>query len=167
MDQLLVGGLDRLPMAVAAILLALVLVLLLDLRSPRKVLLAMTPLLGGCALAVAVLLALNIPASVLMLAGFPLLFGIGVDDGVHVLHRWDEGTPDIAESVSSTGRAIFFTSFTTSIGFSILFLINHNGLSSLALLVNLGVMACFLSSVTLLPALASLTEGRRPPATPP
>ena len=162
MDQLLVGGLDRLPMAVAAILLALVLVLLLDLRSPRKVLLAMTPLLGGCALAVAVILALNIPASVLMLAGFPLLFGIGVDDGVHILHRWDEGAPDIAESVSSTGRAIFFTSFTTAIGFSILFLINHNGLSSLALLVNLGVMACFLSSITLLPALASLTEGKRP-----
>ncbi|MBK9646503.1 MAG: MMPL family transporter, partial [Deltaproteobacteria bacterium] len=167
MDQLLVGGLDRLPMAVAAILLALVIVLLLDLRSVRKVALAMTPLIGGCALAVAVILALNIPASVLMLAGFPLLFGIGVDDGVHILHRWDEGAPDIAESVSSTGRAIFFTSFTTAIGFSILFLINHNGLSSLALLVNLGVMACFLSSITLLPALASLTEGKRPPATPP
>jgi predicted RND superfamily exporter protein len=162
MDQLLVGGLDRLPMAVAAILLALVIVLLLDLRSVRKVALAMTPLIGGCALAVAVILAFNIPASVLMLAGFPLLFGIGVDDGVHILHRWDEGAPDIAESVSSTGRAIFFTSFTTAIGFSILFLINHNGLSSLALLVNLGVMACFLSSVTLLPALASLTEAKRP-----
>lgn len=166
MDQLLVGGLDRLPVAVGAILCALVVVLLFDLRSPRKVALAMTPLLGGCALAVAVILALNIPASVLMLAGFPLLFGIGVDDGVHILHRWDEGAPDIAESVSSTGRAIFFTSFTTAIGFSILFLINHNGLSSLALLVNLGVMACFLSSVTLLPALASLTEPPRPPADP-
>jgi hypothetical protein len=33
-------------------------------------------------------------------------------------------------------------------------------------LVNLGVMACFLSSVTLLPALASLTENKPPPVTP-
>jgi len=153
-DDLLVGGVDRLPLSLGLTVLALGLILSLDLRHPKKVLVALVPVVLGSFVAIGIIIALRIPISILMLASFPIVFGIGIDDGVHILHRWDEGGEDVAKAVAATGKAILFTSVTTSLGFSVLFLLNHAGLAGMATLVVLGVGTCFVTSVTLLPVLA-------------
>ncbi|MCP4918907.1 MAG: MMPL family transporter [Proteobacteria bacterium] len=153
-DDLLVGGVDRLPLTASLVLLGLVVILVIDLRDAKKVLVALVPLLLGTTVAVAIIIALGIPISVLMLAAFPLVFGIGIDDGVHIIHRFGEGGEDPAAAVAATGKAILFTSLTTGLGFSILFLLNHRGLAGLATLVVIGVATCFVTSVTVLPVLA-------------
>ncbi len=159
-DDLLVGGIDRLPMSLGFTVLALGAILALDLRSPRKVLVALVPVVLGSFVAIGLIIALSIPISILMLASFPIVFGIGIDDGVHILHRWEEGGEDVSAAIAATGRAILFTSLTTSLGFSVLFLLNHRGLAGLASLVVLGVGTCFVTSVTLLPVLARWASSR-------
>lgn len=159
-DQLLVGGVKRLPIAMAAILASLFLIVGLDLRSFRRSLLALVPLTVACIVAVGIVLAFRVPVSVLMLAGYPLLFGIGIDNGVHILHRAEESQGDLAKAVSSVGKAILFTAGTTAFGFSILFFLNHRGMEGLALVVVLGVVTCFLTSITVLPVLAARFGGK-------
>jgi predicted RND superfamily exporter protein len=153
-DRLVVGGLEGVPWAMAAIMAALSIILWADLGRPKRVLVALVPLVLGTLVALALLLAFNMPISVLMMSAAPVVFGIGIDDGVHILHRYDEGDKDIATAVGATGKAILFTSVTTSLGFSILFLLNHRGLAGLAAMVLLGVTTCFVSSITVLPVLA-------------
>ena len=153
-DDLLVGGVDRLPLTATLVLLGLVVILVIDQRDPKKVLVALVPLVLGSTVGVGIIIAAGIPISVMMIAAFPLVFGIGIDDGVHILHRFGEGGEDPAAAVAATGKAILFTSITTGLGFSILFLLNHRGLAGMATLVVIGVATCFVTSVTVLPVLA-------------
>jgi hypothetical protein len=89
--------------------------------------------------------------NVLALGALPLIFGIGVDDGVHLVHRYrEDGDPVTA--CASVGRAILLTTITTLISFGALLLLNHVGLATLGLLVGTGVAFCFLTSVTVFPA---------------
>ncbi len=157
-EDLLIGGMDRLPFAMGAVLLSLLIILWMDLRRLSAVLVALVPLILGGTAAVGTVIALKVPISVLMLSAFPVVFGIGIDDGVHILHRWEEAEGgDVAPAVAATGKAILFTTVTTGLGFGILFLLNHRGLAGMATLVLIGVGTCFVSSITVLPALASLT----------
>ena len=62
----------------------------------------------------------------------PLIIGIGIDDGVHMLHRYRiEGRGSIPIVVKYTGRAILLTSLTTMIGFGSMGLASHKGMASM------------------------------------
>ena len=158
-DDLLVGGVDRLPLSLSLTILALGLILTLDLRNPKKVLVALVPVALGSFVAIGIIIALGVPISILMLASFPIVFGIGIDDGVHILHRWEEGGENVGDAIAATGKAILFTSLTTSLGFAVLFLLNHRGLAGMATLVVIGVATCVVTSITLLPVLARWASG--------
>lgn len=159
-DQILVGGIRRLPVALAAILICLIGIITWDLRSFRHTLLALIPLTVACFVAVGVVLAMRIPVTVLMLAAYPLLFGIGIDNGVHILHRAEEAGDDIPRAVAQVGKAILFTSGSNVFGFSILFLLNHRGMEGLAMVVSIGVTTCCVTSLTLLPVLLRRFPGK-------
>ena len=152
-DYLLVGGVERTKGSLGLILLALFVMLFLDLRDPRLVAVALIPLICGSVVGLGVMLWLERPITLVMLSAFPLIFGIGIDDGVHLVHGWKEGG-DLAPTVSRVGAGILFTSISTSLSFGVLLGLDHNGFEGLALLVILGVGSCFLASVTLLPVLA-------------
>jgi predicted RND superfamily exporter protein len=82
----------------------------------------------------------------------PLLIGLGVDNGVHIIHGYLERrkTP---EALASTALAIFITSSTTLVSFGALLLARTPGLRLLgeAALLGLGFNTIF--SLTFLPAL--------------
>ena len=98
--------------------------------------------------------------TVITLIAFPLIFGIGIDYAVHILHRYKE-EQNVVTAVSRTGRAIGYTSITTVIGFGILMLTNHNGLIGVGFLITIGITLCFISSVTVLPAALALSNKRK------
>jgi predicted RND superfamily exporter protein len=148
-------------------LLAIIVVLYLDFRAVRPVLLALAPLLIGVMLTMGVLgfvgCALN-PANMIAL---PLIVGVGVDNGVHVLHDYlsrRRGSGPYLLS-KSTGMGILVAGLTTILGFGALMLSSHRGLAGLGLILALGVTFSLLASLVFLPAVLNLSS-RTWPTTP-
>jgi uncharacterized protein len=157
----LVNSLDELPISVLTVGLLVLSVVALDLRRPLMALLVFIPLLYASVLAVGLVVLSGQVISVLMLGGLPLILGIGVDDGVHLVHRYfEDPRRGIVEAVAETGKAIFMTSVTTMVSFGGLMLMNHHGLTGLGFLVTVGVALCFVVSVTVFPAALALLYGR-------
>ena len=85
-----------------------------------------------------------------------IVFGIGVDDSIHVMHRiQEEGeTPHgMASSVEQTGQTVFETTATTVSGIAAGFLAAFPGLENFFMLMSLLIIFAFLTSVFLLPSL--------------
>jgi hypothetical protein len=96
------------------------------------------------------------------LIALPLVLGIVVDDGIHVVHRFRED-PDLLSALvsGSTAQAITLTSWTTMIGFGSLLLCRHQGIFSLGLLLTLGVGIAWVLSLILLPVILGYRRPQR------
>lgn len=97
------------------------------------------------------------PANLIVL---PLILGIGVDDGVHVIHDFRMQPPGRYQTSSSTINAIMLTSLTSMIGFGSMMLAAHRGLASLGLVLVIGVGSCLFVSLVTLPAILTLLSPR-------
>lgn len=96
------------------------------------------------------------------LAVLPILLGIGIDDGLHVVvGALRNPTAGIAGSAREAGRAMVLTSLTTSVGFGSLALSHVPGLQRAGQLVAAGMVACLLATLVALPALDTLIRSRR------
>jgi predicted RND superfamily exporter protein len=99
------------------------------------------------------------------LIGVPIILGIGIDDGVHVLQRWKEttgsGVERIRESYKFVGRAILMTSLTTMIGFGSLGFYALKAIATFGIFLFFGVGFCFVATITALPAMIGLVQERR------
>ena len=97
--------------------------------------------------------------SMMNFMAMPLIIGIGVDYGVHILHRYRiEGNGSVPLVMKFTGRAILLTSLTTMIGFGSMATGTHVGMAVFGLTLFFGVGACFISSSFILPAVITLCE---------
>ncbi|MDA0284155.1 MAG: MMPL family transporter, partial [Planctomycetota bacterium] len=132
--------------------------LVLNPRSVAFTLLALLPPVLGGLLSYGMLALFGIsfnPANLILL---PLILGIGVDDGVHVLHDFRTQSGDYRLS-ASTMNAIVLTSLTSMIGFGSMMIAAHRGLYSVGLVLVIGVGSCLFVSLVPLPAI--LTTVRR------
>ncbi len=144
-------------LASALAVLSVFLLLLMDFRKISLTLIAMTPLILGAVWMVGLMTTVGLPFTFVNVMGIPLIIGIGIDDGVHLLHRYRvEGYGKSEVVLKSTGKAILLTSLTTMAGFGSLLLAKYRGFGSLGSLLFLGVAACFITTVLFLPALVSL-----------
>ncbi|MFH0881960.1 MAG: MMPL family transporter [bacterium] len=145
-------------------LIAIALLLLLHFRGPLG-LLAILPLMGGSAMMLGALYLVGIKYNFMNLIAVPIILGIGIDDGVHALHRWREtsgfGAERIRESYKFVGRAILMTSLTTMIGFGSLGFYALKAISTFGIFLFFGVGFCFITSITALPAMIGLVQERR------
>jgi predicted RND superfamily exporter protein len=85
-----------------------------------------------------------------------IVFGIGVDDSIHVMHRIrEEGeTPTgIANAIEETGQTIFETTATTVAGIAAGFIAAFPGLENFFMLICLLIFFAFITSAFLLPAI--------------
>lgn len=136
---------------------ALLLLLLVDFRSLRFTLLAVAPLSIGIAWMWGSMSLMGMEYTYVNIIAFPLIIGIGVASGVHILHRYrQEGTRDVAPVVRFTGMAVFLSAATTMVGFGSLALAQHQGAAGLGVLLLVGVGSCLLSATLFLPALLQL-----------
>ena len=83
----------------------------------------------------------------------PVVLGIAVDDGVHVVHRFLAERGDLARTLAGTGRSVVLTSATTLAAFGTLALTSHRGLASFAIALIVGVASALALSVLVLPVL--------------
>jgi hopanoid biosynthesis associated RND transporter like protein HpnN len=140
---------------------AITLYLILTLRNFKTTLLVLLPTLAGAVLTLGLMRLTGVQFNLANLVILPLILGIGVVDGVHILHRCREA-PECGENVisKSTGQAVILTSLTTMIGFGSLMVADHQGVYSVGLVLTLGVGSCMITSITLLPALMKLCQER-------
>jgi hopanoid biosynthesis associated RND transporter like protein HpnN len=138
---------------------AVLLIVWIDFRSLRLTLLAMMPVLAGIAQMFGILGWLGIPLNAANMIVLPLILGIGIDDGVHVVHDFRR-QGDRYRLSSSTATAILMTSLTSMVGFGSLMGASHRGLESLGRVLTIGISCCLLTSLATLPALLGAI-GRR------
>ena len=147
--------------AMLAAIIVILLVLLVDFKKPLVSFLTLIPLVTGLSLTLGAMWLLGEKLNYINMIALPVIIGIGVDDGVHFIHRYmDEGRGRLKEAASSVGHAMLMTSLTTMIGFGSLMFYLMRGMASMGLVLFLGVGLCFIVTVTLLPALVSIFENR-------
>lgn len=94
-----------------------------------------------------------IPFNPLNVMALPVILGIAVDDGVHIVHRFVAEGGDLARTLAGSGRSVVLTSATTLAAFATLTLTTHRGLASFALLLSLGVGLALVHALLVLPQL--------------
>lgn len=129
----------------------------LDFRNSRDALLALVPPLGGALIMFGLMGLLGIDLNPANLIVLPLVLGIGVDDGVHVIHDFREQRGEYKTS-PSTINAIVLTSLTSMIGFGSMMVASHRGLYSVGMVLVIGVGSCLIVSLVTLPALLTVLD---------
>jgi len=95
------------------------------------------------------------------LAVLPALVGIGIDDGLHVMHSARSGgSVAVAASTKDSGTALILTTLTTAAGFGTLAFSHLPSLRAAAVLVPTGVVCSLLATLTVLPAASVLIKGK-------
>jgi len=149
-------------LAVQLALAVIFLIVLMDFRSLWKAALAVVPLIFGAVFMVGGMELLGLQLNMSSIMAIPLIIGIGIDDGVHIIHRYGvEGNGTHRTVFSSTGRAVFLTSVTTMMGFGSLYFATFRSLSYLGSALFIGVGTCFIATVLVIPALQGMARGRK------
>ena len=128
-----------------------------DFRNAYAALLTLLPLMVGMIWMVGVMVVGGInfnPANIMVL---PLIVGIGVAYGIYVVQRYRE-THEATFYSKSTGRAVVLSALTTTFAFASLLIGAHRGIRSLGLVMTIGVIACLIAALALLPALLEIAR---------
>lgn len=133
-------------------LFGVLLVFTVYLRQPKAVMLSLLPASLAVAMIFATLGFLRMDFNVVSFVGLPISVGLGAVYGVHSLHRMRE-LGDERVLTTSTGPALLLSGVTDLVGFASLMTAQHRGISSLGLVISVGIGTSFLASLILLPAL--------------
>jgi len=136
-------------------LVAIALLVFVHFRSPVSVALALIPVGIGFLWLGGLMGWLDIPLNPANIMTLPLVIGIGVTNGIHILNRFaEEQTPGIL--ARSTGKAVLVSGLTAIAGFGSLILAKHRGIQSLGYVMSTGLATCMIAGLTFLPALLNL-----------
>lgn len=144
----------------AAVFVAIMLMFAILFRSIKLALLAILPNILAAMLILACMGWLGIPLDIMTITIAAITVGIGVDDTIHYIHRFTtelavdgDYRASVLRSHESIGLAMFYTSTTIIIGFSILALSNFNPSVYFGLLTAAAMFAALLGALVLLPHL--------------
>jgi hopanoid biosynthesis associated RND transporter like protein HpnN len=140
---------------------AIALMVLFHFRSFVAVILSLLPVGIGTVWLAGLMGWFDIPINLSNIMTLPLVIGIGVTNGIHILNRFaEEKTPGILSR--STGKAVLVSGLTAIAGFGSLILAKHRGIHSLGCVMSVGIAACMIAALTFLPALLNLLGRWRP-----
>ena len=90
-----------------------------------------------------------------------LLIGMGVDNGVHLVHRHRTHEEEVDVLGTSTARAVFYAAVTTVMAFGSLGFASHKGMSATGQLLTIGVALTLICYVVVLPAVLEWDDRHR------
>jgi hopanoid biosynthesis associated RND transporter like protein HpnN len=123
-------------------------------RVPTDAALAMIPLALAALFTTALAYLFGIPFNYANVIVLPLLFGLGVNSGIHLVERWRLGdTPPEHILSTSTAKAVVYSSLNTVGSFGTLAFTSHRGMASMGQLLALGVSLTVICNLLILPAL--------------
>lgn len=125
-------------------------------RSWADLLALVVTMAGALFISLAVLAALNIRLNFFNLAVLPLLVGLGINYGIHLLHRYHEEGMPATHAARRLAASVGSAAATTVVGFAGLLLAHHPGLWSMGFTASVGIGIIALSCLLFLPSLADL-----------
>lgn len=137
-------------------------ILMILLRSIARSLLVLLPLALAAVLTGGTAVALNLPFNFANIIVLPLLFGLGVASGVHMVMRGRASDRAIDVMHSSTPRAVLFSALTTIASFGSLALSGHLGMTSMGQLLTIAIGYTLICMLLVLPAMMVWIERRNP-----
>jgi len=149
----------RKAVLLAVVLIALALMGLL--RSPLDAILVLLPLSLAGILTVAATVLFDVPFNFANVIVLPLLLGLGVASGIHLVmrHRVEGAGTSLLQT--STPRAVLFSALTTIGSFGTLAISSHRGTSSMGLLLTITIGLTLVCTLIVLPAMLTLSRRRR------
>ena len=157
-SQALVNGELRaslLPQFLKGVVLGSVIVILLiylNFRSVRLTLLCLLPTVLGLLWGGGLFAVTGIELDLFSVFGIVMVIGIGVDYGIHILHRFQlEGSGSIPDFLPWTGAAVALAAVTTTIGFGTLALSSYAPLGKLGIVSATSVVFIAFASLLVLP----------------
>lgn len=143
-----------LGLVIVAVLLAL------DFRSWQMSALAMAQLVIGLIWMLGAMRAFSVPLTMINSFAAALLLGVGIDYGIHMLHRLRGPDAGDDAAVAETGKAVAMAAMTNVVGFGVLMTSNYPGLQGLGKSAVMGSIGCMLTALVFLPAIDRLLGGR-------
>ena len=124
------------------------------LRSMKETSIVLAPLILAGLLTAALSTALSLPFNFANIIALPLLLGIGVDGGLHILHRYKTTLPGHGNLLqTSTAQAVFFSALTTIVSFGNLATSTHAGTASMGVMLSIGIFSTLICTLLVLPAI--------------
>lgn len=156
----------------AVVAVAVFLMFAVSFRSLPVAALALVPTVVSAACVLGLMSALGVPLDIMTITIAAIAVGIGVDDTIHYVHRYQEEFADtedhdltVERCHRSIGHAMYYTSIIIMLGFSILALSSFVPTIFFGLLTGLAMLIALVANMTLLPLLLSgLHEIPKPPA---
>jgi len=128
-------------------------ILLLTLRSLTDAVLVFIPLVMTAGVTLAFSVLAGLPLNMANVVVIPLIFGLGVDNGIHIVKRFHQ-VANVEELVhSSTPKAVFLSNLTTLGTFCALSFSTHQGIYSIGVLLTVALVSLMLLTLISLPAL--------------
>jgi len=147
-------------LTLAVVFLAIGAMLLFLFRNWRLAAIGIVPTLVAATLILGTMGWIGIPLDIMTITIAAISIGIGVDNTIHYIHRIrTEFAVDgrywaaVRRSHASVGRAIYYTSITVTLGFSILALSNFIPTIYFGLLTSMAMVIALVANLTLLPLL--------------
>ncbi len=124
-------------------------VVFLDFRRLNHTLLAAIPMGVGMLMTIGLMGLLDIPLNPANMIFLPLVIGIGIEDGIHLLHDMRRQGRRYRNADNAVIVAVVVNSLTTMVGFGALMIANHRGLQSLGRVLVLSMGCCLFTSLVL------------------
>lgn len=147
-------------LTLGAVFLAIMIMFMILFRSAFISVLAIMPNIMSAGVVLGLMGLLDMPLNIMTITIAAITIGIAVDDTIHYIHRFiEEFETDrdywatVRRCHSSIGRAMYYTSITITLGFSILALSNFNPTISFGLLTGFAMIVAMFANLTLLPLL--------------
>jgi len=152
-------------MTLGIVVLALAVMFLVLFRSFRIALIAISPNLLATGVVLGAMGWLGVPLDMMTITIAAISVGIAVDDTIHYIHRFEKEIrvdKDYIKAMHrchvSIGHAMYYTSLTIIIGFSILSLSNFIPSIIFGVMTGLAMLIALISALTLLPVLILLIK---------
>jgi len=139
--------------ALSYALIIIILLIFIYCRNLKQTIYILFPLLLAAVMTGAAMVLLDLQFNFANIIALPLILGLGVDNGIHIVHRFSKNTHSEQELLkTSTARAIFFSSLTTLFSFGNLAFSPHRGTSSMGIILTIGLLFMIFTTLIILPA---------------
>jgi predicted exporter len=150
----------------------ILLIVYLTFRNLRVSLIVLIPIIFGIVVTFGLLLLVRHRFSFMSITAIPLIIGIGIDNGIHLVRRYLESrqlesrhlnndSSGILVIAKASGAAIIQSNLTTIVGFGALMASSFAPLAEMGLVTSLGVALALAGGLLLIPAVILLGEQRR------
>jgi uncharacterized protein len=147
-------------LTIGVVFLAIMLMFMVLFRSVKISVIAIIPNLASAAFVLGLMGWLGIHLDIMTITIAAITIGIAVDDTIHYVHRFMEEYPKdhdywatVHRCHASIGKAMYYTSVTITLGFSILALSNFIPTIYFGLLTGVAMVVALIANLTLLPLL--------------